>query len=282
MKISVKVVPGASRSEIVGWLGEDLKVRIQAPANDGKANDALCEFLASEFGLPARSVRSPPVLSAVEGIGIAAPGAVAYAVPATAVILAVLFLAQRFGTRAVASLFSPIMVLWFAALLAIGVVNVLQSPGVLRAWSPLYALQFFDRHGGQGWAALGTVVLCVTGAEALYADVGHFSAAAVRLSFGALVYPALVVAYCGQAAALVVDPSIVRSVFYLSTPSALFYPMLVLATLAAIIASQALITASYSLVAQAVRVQCFPRVTVVHTDPCHAGRLYIPGSVTPS
>ena len=216
------------------------------------------------------------MLSAVEGIGIVAPQAYDDAMPITLAILFLLFMVQRFGTERVSFLFSPVIVIWFISLFGIGIYNITFDYTVLRAFSPSYGFQFFIRNGYNSWVQLGAVVLCITGMEALYADMSHFSANAVRISFISCAYPALLAAYCGQAAVLVADPSAISNSFYRSVPTPLFYPILVLATLATIIASQAMISAAFSLVMQAMSLQCFPRVTIIHTGKHHAGQVYIP------
>jgi len=212
------------------------------------------------------------VLSAVGGIQVAAPGFPQGAVVAISlVILLVLFLVQIFGTSKISFLFSPIMLLWFLCLLAIGIGNITLQPGVFRAFSPSYMFQYFIRNGYNGWASLGSIVLVVTGAEALYADLGHFNRPAIRTSSFVLVVPSLMITYIGQAAALIVnhnslvaagwDPNgnapasqygtvVVSNTFFNAMPFWAFYPMLIIATLASIIASQALISASYSVVNQ--------------------------------
>jgi KUP system potassium uptake protein len=237
------------------------------------------------------------VLSAVGGIKVAAPGLSQGGVAGVAaVILTLLMLGQRFGTSRVAFLFSPIVLLWFIAIMGIGIYYIAQVPGIFAAFSPHYAIRFFLGTGYTGFTHLGAIVLVVTGAEALFADLGHFSAAAIRLSALCFVVPALLLAYLGQGAALVVDYNalvsagwvpgttdfppgkvpVVDDIFYQMLPSSLLIPFVILATFASIIASQALITASFSLVQQATRLHMFPRVTIIHTDAHHAGQIYIP------
>ena len=216
------------------------------------------------------------MLSAVEGIAVISPSAYEAAMPVTLAILFLLFMAQRFGTSKVSILFSPVISLWFFSLFAIGIYNITKYPYVLVAFSPSFAFEYFIRNGYTAWVSLGAVVLCVTGTEALYADIGHFSANAVRLSWTAVAYPSLLMAYCGQAAVLVVNPAAISNTFYNALPDGFLLPMLILATLATIIASQALISAAFSLVMQAMSLQCFPRVTIIHTDKHHEGQIYIP------
>ena len=204
------------------------------------------------------------------------PDAYDLAMPITLAILFLLFMAQRFGTGKVSILFSPMLSLWFLALFCFGIYNITLYPRVLRAFSPWFAFDYFIRNGYTAWVSLGAVVLCIAGAEAMYADIGHFSARAVRISFLSVVYPSLLMTYCGQAVTLILDPTAITSTFYRSLPPGFLTPMVVLATIATIIASQALISASFSLVMQAMRLNCFPRVTIIHTDARHEGQIYIP------
>ena len=216
------------------------------------------------------------VLSAVEGLAVPSPDLATAVIPITMAILFVLFMIQRFGTRRVSQLSAPVITLWLFSLFAIGIYNVRAAPEVFEALNPGHAFGFFIRNGRAGWIQLGAVVLCITGVEALYADLGHFSRPAIRLSCIAITYPCILLAYMGQAAQLYVNPALIENTFYLTLPSVTYYPMLVLATLATIIASQAMISASFSIIHQAVRLQSFPRVTVVHTDEHSEGQVYVP------
>jgi len=190
-------------------------------------------------------------------------------------ILVLFFLPQKMGTARVSIFFSPIIILWFFALAAIGIYNLTQAPHVLKAFSPHHAVLFLSERGFESWANLGAIFLCVTGAEALFADLGHFNANAIRMSC-VFVIPSLMLCYCGQAAALTKDPELIANTFYKTIPHDLFYPMLVLATLAAIIASQALVTATFSIIGQAMRLNYVPRLTVCYTDKREVGQIYIP------
>jgi KUP system potassium uptake protein len=216
------------------------------------------------------------VLSAVEGLEIAAPGLHRWVVPVTLVVITVLFAAQRFGTQVVGRLFGPVTLTWFAVLSALGVVHIAQYPQVLVALSPLYALGFIALQPTIAFIALGAVVLCVTGAEALYADLGHFGRKPIRLAWFTVVMPALVLNYFGQGALLLQHPESVRNPFYEMAPAWALLPLIVLATLATVIASQALITAAFSVTKQAIQLGYLPRLRIVHTSVREAGQIYVP------
>ncbi|HOX67199.1 MAG TPA: KUP/HAK/KT family potassium transporter, partial [Burkholderiaceae bacterium] len=193
------------------------------------------------------------VLSAVEGLEVAAPGLHRYVVPLTLAVLTLLFIFQRFGTGSVGRLFGPITVLWFAVLAALGAVHIAENPAILWALSPHHALGFMVSQPAIAFIALGSVVLCVTGAEALYADMGHFGKRPIRLAWFSLVMPALVINYFGQGAMLLLHPENVRNPFYEMAPTWALYPLIGLATCATVIASQALITAAFSVTKQAIQ-----------------------------
>jgi KUP system potassium uptake protein len=216
------------------------------------------------------------VLSAVEGLKIATPAFDHVVVPISLVILFGLFTLQRFGTGRVGVLFGPVMMLWFVTIATLGVMEIVQSPTVLRALNPWHGFDFFVRHQHVAFLSLGAVVLAVTGAEALYADMGHFGKRPIRLAWFALVLPALLINYMGQGALLLRDPTAVTNPFYLLAPRTLLLPLTVLATIAAIIASQALISGAFSLTQQAVQLGYSPRVTIVHTSAQEAGQIFIP------
>ena len=216
------------------------------------------------------------VLSAVEGLEVAAPALHAWVVPVSLGVLGALFAAQRFGTAAVGRFFGPVMLLWFAVLAALGAWHVAQGPAVLAALSPHHALAFMLAEPGVAFVALGAVVLCVTGAEALYADLGHFGKRPIRLAWFAVVMPALVLNYFGQGALLLADPQAVRNPFYEMVPAWGLYPMIALATLAAVIASQALITAAFSVTKQVIQLGYLPRLRIAHTSIRETGQIYIP------
>ncbi len=217
------------------------------------------------------------VLSAVEGIEVATSATAPYVVPITVAILAALFILQARGTEKVGRLFGPIMLVWFAVLAVLGITGIVHEPSILRAVSPTYAARFLLTGGIVGFLVLGAVFLVVTGGEALYADIGHLGRRAIRITWFALVLPALVLNYFGQSARLLASPQMAYgSLFYESAPRWALYPLVLLATMATIIASQAIITASYSLTRQAVMLGHLPRVTVVHTSKETAGQIYIP------
>ena len=229
------------------------------------------------------------VLSAVEGVGVAVPpetvidlGAVSFTlksafVPATCLILFGLFYIQKYGTQIVGRLFGPVMVAWFFAIGGLGLLHISKNPHVLAAINPMYAARYFQVHGIAGIAILGSVVLAVTGGEALYADMGHFGARPIRMAWLLLVFPALALCYLGQGALVLTDPKAIENPFFAMSPSPAFtYFFVLLATLATIIASQALISGAFSLTHQAVQLGFFPRVTIRHTASSAEGQIYIP------
>lgn len=216
------------------------------------------------------------VLSAVEGLEVVEPGLHRFVVPLTLLILTVLFAAQRFGTAVVGRFFGPITLLWFAVLAVLGLVHIAQHPAVLVALSPHHAVGFLWAHPGIAFVALAALVLCVTGAEALYADLGHFGKKPIRLAWFAVVMPALVLNYFGQGAMLLQHPENVGNPFYEMAPAWALYPLIVLATLAAVIASQALITAAFSVTKQAIQLGYLPRLRLLHTSVRETGQIYVP------
>jgi KUP system potassium uptake protein len=216
------------------------------------------------------------VLSAVEGLEVAAPALHRWVVPITLLVLTVLFMVQRHGTASVGRFFGPVTALWFLVLAVLGAQHILLNPGVLAAMSPHYALGFLLGHPGVAFVALGAVVLCVTGAEALYADLGHFGKRPIRLAWFALAMPALVINYFGQGAMLLAQPENVKNPFYEMAPTWALYPLIGLATCATVIASQALITAAFSVTKQATQLGLLPRLRVVHTSVRETGQIYVP------
>ncbi|MBI4805491.1 MAG: potassium transporter Kup [Desulfovibrio sp.] len=216
------------------------------------------------------------VLSAMEGLEIATDTARPLVVPLTLVILFGLFMAQKHGTDGIARVFGPVMVLWFLVIGGLGLYQIMQSPDVLMALNPSHALDFFVRNRFHGVVVLGSVVLCITGGEALYADMGHFGKRAIRLSWLFYAYPGLLLNYFGQGAGLISNPSIVIHPFYGIVPKAWIYPMVVLSTMATIIASQAMISGIFSIIRQAVQLGYYPRVRVIHTSRYMEGQIYIP------
>ena len=216
------------------------------------------------------------VLSAVEGLSVATPAFAPFVVPLTVLILIALFAVQSKGSGRVGVAFGPILALWFVVILALGLVSVVQTPAVLAALNPVAGIEFFQRNGFHGFEALGAVVLCLTGGEALYADMGHFGRGPIRIAWYGLALPALVVSYMGQAALLLREPAMADHPFYAMVPAWALYPMVALATLATIVASQALITAVFSLTNQATQLGLSPRFRVVHTSAATQGQIYLP------
>jgi KUP system potassium uptake protein len=216
------------------------------------------------------------VLSAVEGLEVGTSAFKPYVVPIAVVVIVALFVFQSQGTAVVGRLFGPITLAWFLSIGAAGAYGIAQHPGVLVALNPLYALSFLASHAAESFVVLGAVVLAVTGAEALYADMGHFGKGAVRVAWFGLVGPALVLNYFGQGALLIVKPEAVQNPFFLLLPGWALYPMVALATVATVIASQAVISGAYSMTQQAIQLGFLPRMAVVHTSARERGQIYIP------
>jgi KUP system potassium uptake protein len=233
-------------------------------------------FGASLFYGDAVLTPAVTVLSAVEGLEVGTRALKPYIVPVTGCVLLVLFTLQARGTATVGKLFGPITMVWFIAIGAAGIYGIAQAPAIIAALNPLHALAFLTSHGTASFVVLGSVVLAVTGAEALYADMGHVGKGAVRVAWFSLVAPALVLNYFGQGALLMVAPRAVENPFYLLLPGWALYPMVALATAASVIASQAVISGAYSLTKQAVQLGFLPRMTIVHTSAKEAGQIYIP------
>nr|WP_153869430.1 MULTISPECIES: potassium transporter Kup [Myxococcaceae] len=217
------------------------------------------------------------VLSAVEGLSVATHAFEPYVVPVALLILVGFFLLQQRGTGGIGAIFGPLMLVWFVSLAVLGVRELLLNPAVLGALLPTHAVRFFLENRVHGLLALGTVVLVITGGEALYADMGHFGRRPIRVAWFTVVLPALMLNYLGQGALLLRDPSAARNPFFLLAPSWALYPMVVLATVAAIIASQALVSGAFSLIRQAIQLGYSPRLEVVHTSAEEQGQIYLPG-----
>lgn len=228
-------------------------------------------FIGDSMITPAISV-----LSAVEGLKLAAPALEHYVVPLTVIILVLLFSVQSSGTARVASAFGPVMVVWFASLAVMGLVHIKDDPSVLAAINPYYAIQFLLSHGTIGLVTLGAVFLAVTGGEALYADLGHFGRKPIQSGWLFFVLPSLLVNYFGQGALVLSDPTTIENSFYRMVPEVLLLPLVALATAATVIASQAVITGAYSLIRQAVQLGLLPRFEVRYTSESHAGQIYLP------
>ena len=216
------------------------------------------------------------VLGAVEGMEVLAPGLAHWVVPLSALIIVGLFAFQNRGTGKVGAVFAPIMIVWFLTLAVLGVWHVVQNPGVLRALSPYYAIDFFVHARWTAFFALGSVILAITGAEALYADMGHFGKKPIRWSWFGFVLPALVLNYFGQGALLIADPKAAENPLFLMVPPMLLVPMLLLATMAAVIASQAVISGAFSVTREAIQLGFLPRMQVKHTSHEQMGQIYLP------
>ncbi len=216
------------------------------------------------------------VLSAVEGLEVLEPKLHQYIVPVALGVLAVLFLMQRAGTARMGKLFGPVMVLWFVSIAVLGVAQIVRNPQVGMALNPRYAVEFFLHHGHAAWLALGAIVLAVTGGEALYADMGHFGRRPIAYSWWWFVMPALLLNYFGQGALVLAEPAAVKNPFFNLVPAPLLIPMIVLATLATVIASQAVISGAFSLARQAIQLGYLPRLKLVHTSDETIGQVYLP------
>jgi KUP system potassium uptake protein len=216
------------------------------------------------------------VLGAVEGLSVIAPALQHWVPPIALAVITLLFAVQRFGTGTIGKAFGPITLVWFIVLVLLGLPHIAANPEVLQAFNPALALQFFAQHHIIAFVMLGAVVLCVTGGEALYADMGHFGKLPIRVAWYGLVMPSLVVNYFGQGALLLTQPEAVKNPFYLMAPSWAQVPLLVLATMAAVIASQALISAAFSVTKQAIQLGLLPRMQIRHTSVRDTGQIYVP------
>jgi KUP system potassium uptake protein len=216
------------------------------------------------------------VLGATEGLVVVAPNFHFLVVPSTLVILLTLFLVQKKGTAKVGRVFGPVMALWFVTIAILGLREIVHSPRILLAINPWYGVQFFVNNGFTGFVILGAVVLAVTGAEALYADMGHFGRRPIRIAWFSLVLPALMINYFGQAALVLREPAAAANPFYLLAPRMMLYPMIALATAAAVIASQALISGAFSITQQSIQLGYCPRMSIIHTSETEHGQIYIP------
>jgi len=216
------------------------------------------------------------VLSAIEGLEVATKAAAPFVLPLTCAVLVTLFCIQHRGTDHVGRLFGPLMMVWFVSIAIFGVMQIIREPGILRAVNPIYGADFFLRNGTHGIIVFGSVVLCITGCEALYADLGHFGSNAIRLSWLGFVFPTLLGNYFGQGALLLGHPEMNVNPFYGIVPKFLLYPMVGLSTAATVIASQALISGVFSLTQQAVQLGLYPRLHIVHTSSDVRGQIYIP------
>ena len=216
------------------------------------------------------------VLGAVEGLEVNTPALAPFVMWISMAIIFALFMVQRFGTARVGTAFGPIMLVWFVTIAWLGVRSIVAAPQVLASANPWHGIQFFETHGLAGFLTLGAVVLCVTGGEALYADMGHFGKRPIRIAWFVMVLPALLLNYFGQGALLLRTPAAASNPFYLLAPSAFQWPLLIIATLAAVVASQALISGAFSLTQQSVQLGYSPRMQIIHTSQHEAGQIYIP------
>lgn len=216
------------------------------------------------------------VLSAVEGLEEVSPAFASWVLPIAVVILLGLFMVQSRGTGAVGKVFGPIMVVWFGTLALLGLSKIIPEPGIISSVNPMYAIRYFTHESGKAFLSLGSIFLVVTGGEALYADMGHFGRRPITIGWYAMVLPALLLNYWGQGAFLLANPEDIESVFFRMAPEPLLIPLVLLATCATVIASQALISGVFSLTAQAVQLDYLPRIQIRHTSQSHSGQIYVP------
>jgi KUP system potassium uptake protein len=280
MIVSVKYVTFIMRADNDGEGGiMALIARVQGVPLKGRAAKATLVALgiygAALFYGDGMITPAISVLSAVEGLEVAAPGLESLVVPITLAVLTMLFAIQRFGTETVGRLFGPVMVLWFTILTICGLAKVIEAPAILKALSPTYGIEFFLDHGSVAFLALGSVVLAVTGAEALYADMGHFGRPAIRRAWFLLVFPALTLNYLGQGSLILGSAAAIESPFFLLLPHWGRVPMVLLATVATVIASQAVISGAFSVTRQAVQLGFLPRLRIRHTSEAE-GQIYVP------
>jgi len=279
--VSIKYVLVIMRADNRGEGGSLALMALVSHAAEGRRGlsllvSALGIFAAALFYGDSMITPAVSVLSAVEGLGVAAPALEHSVLPVTLVVLIGLFLIQRQGTGTVGRLFGPVMFVWFTVLAILGLRNIVHAPGVLAALSPHYAVMFLVREGWYGFLALGSVVLAVTGAEALYTDMGHFGRLPIRLAWYLLVLPALVLNYFGQGALLLTDPSALSHPFFRLAPAWATMPLVLLATAATVIASQAVISGAFSVTRQAIQLGYLPRMEIIHTSKEEIGQIYLP------
>jgi KUP system potassium uptake protein len=274
--VSVKFVTFVMRADNDGEGGIMALVALVRRAGLQRPMVQMALVAAGLFGVALFYGDGISVLSAVEGIEVAAPSLESIVLPFTLTVLAGLFLIQRFGTAVIGRMFGPVMVLWFAVLAASGIARLVHHPQILRALSPHYAVEFFVSHAGIAFIALGSVVLAVTGAEALYADMGHFGRRPISRAWFLVVFPALTLNYMGQGSLILERPDAISSPFYLLMPEWAQVPTVALATLATLIASQAVISGAFSVTRQAVQLGFLPRLTIRHTSQDEIGQVYVP------
>jgi KUP system potassium uptake protein len=281
--VSIKYIMFIMRADNRGEGGELALLALILQTQQRQADNAR-RFIIITLGLTGAAllygdgVITPAmsVLGATEGLTVIAPQFHIFVVPSTLVILLTLFLVQKKGTAKVGRVFGPVMVLWFITIAVLGIVEIAKGPGILLAINPWHGVKFFMNNGFAGFVILGAVVLAVTGAEALYADMGHFGKRPIRVAWFALVLPALMLNYFGQAALVLREPAAAANPFYLLAPRILLYPLLALATSAAVIASQALISGAFSITQQAIQLGYCPRMSIIHTSETEHGQIYIP------
>lgn len=287
--VSIKYLVLVLRADNAGEGGVLALTALISPGNGGPQNESnrkrrnrrLALISVGLFGaalLYGDGILTPAisVLGAVEGLKVAAPSLERFGVPLAVAILAGLFLLQKRGTSGIGILFGPVMIVWFAVLVILGIRGILHAPQVLAALNPAYAGSFLLHGGLPSFLVLGAVFLVVTGAEALYADLGHFGRGPIQFAWFGLVFPALLLNYFGQGALVLSDPSAIRNPFYLLAPGWAQSSLIVLSTLAAVIASQAVISGVFSLTMQAVQLDYWPRLDIRHTSPLKYGQIYIP------
>ena len=279
--VSVKYLTFVTRANNKGEGGDLALLSLAFPDRENPGRGARYVILLGVFGaalLYGDGMITPAmtVLSAVEGLKVATRAFEHYIVLITIIILIGLFSVQRIGTGRVGFFFGPVMLLWFLTISVLGLRGIAGSPGVLLAFNPWHAIRFFIENGWIGFLVLGAVFLCVTGAEALYADMGHFGLRPIRRAWFFFVFPALVLNYFGQGALLLKNPAAAENPFYHLAPSWMVYPLVGLATAAAVIASQALIAGAFSLTMQGIQLGYFPRLVIQHTSHAEKGQIYMP------
>jgi KUP system potassium uptake protein len=279
--VTLKYVILILRADNNGEGGAMALTALAAKAAGGTPQRRRLILLVGMFGATlffGDSVITPAVtvMGAVEGLEVVTPALKSYIVPLSVIILVALFSAQRFGTGAFGKAFGPILVVWFSLLAIVGLLHVAQAPQILVALNPIYAVEFLFDRGWHVLAALGAIVLALTGAEALYADMGHFGKTPIRLAWSLLVLPALALNYMGQGALLMRDPSAIANPFFRLFPASWVLPMVAFAAVAAVIASQAVISGAFSMTKQAIQLGFLPRMEVVYTSVREAGQIYLP------
>ena len=279
--VSAKYVLFITRADNRGEGGimalTSLALRVVEPGRKAWVLSVLGVFGAALFYGDGMITPAISVLSAVEGLEVATPALKPFVIPIALVVLIGLFVMQRRGTASVGAIFGPVMLCWFGVLAALGIGGIMLHPEILRALNPAWAIDFLVDRPLLGWLALGAVVLAITGGEALYADMGHFGRRPIKLGWFGLVFPALYLNYLGQGALILDHPENVSNPFYMLVPDPLLYPMVGMATLATIIASQAVISGAFSLTRQAMQLGYAPRMRTLHTSEREIGQIYVPG-----